>query len=61
MALLKCPACGYYTMKAQCPNCGKPAVSPGPAKYSPEDHYGKYRRMAKQQARAKQATGPSKP
>lgn len=53
MALLKCPACGTYTLKAQCPACSAKAISPGPAKYSPEDHYGKYRRTAKKQARAK--------
>ena len=49
--MLKCTACGHYTLKAQCPTCGGKAVEPGPAKYSPEDHYGKYRRMAKKQAR----------
>lgn len=51
MSLLKCTACGHYTLKAQCTSCGGKAIAPGPAKYSPEDHYGKYRRLAKSQAK----------
>lgn len=51
MSLLKCTACGRYTLKAVCPACGTKAIEPGPAKYSPEDHYGRYRRIAKKQAR----------
>ena len=47
MPLLKCPACARYTLKAPCANCGGAPSSPGPAKYSPEDHYGKYRRRLK--------------
>ena len=34
-------------MSYKCPKCGKKALSPIPAKYSPEDPYGKYRREAK--------------
>jgi rRNA maturation protein Nop10 len=30
-------------------HCGKKTIAPKPAKYSPEDKYGKYRRMAKKQ------------
>jgi len=56
--LLKCNGCGRYTMKALCASCGGKAVSPGPAKYSPEDHYGKYRRQLKREARAKQGQAP---
>ncbi len=41
----KCPGCGTYTLKAACPKDGTPTVSPHPAKYSPGDKYGKYRRM----------------
>jgi H/ACA ribonucleoprotein complex subunit 3 len=50
MAFLKCTACGHYTLQEACASCGGKAIEPGPAKYSPEDHYGKYRRMAKEQA-----------
>ncbi|MFH1134210.1 MAG: RNA-protein complex protein Nop10 [Nanoarchaeota archaeon] len=42
----KCPSCGTYTLKEQC-RCGAKALPPYPPKYSPEDRYGKYRRMAK--------------
>lgn len=34
-------------MRETCPKCGAPAVLSIPAKYSPEDPYGKYRREAK--------------
>ena len=44
--LLKCPSCGSYGLKDLCV-CGTQRVSPKPAKYSPEDKYGKYRRAAK--------------
>lgn len=44
--LLKCGKCGKYTMKEECA-CGGKAITPKPAKFSPEDKYGKYRRQAK--------------
>jgi len=44
--LLKCGKCGKYTMKEEC-GCGGKAITPKPAKFSPEDKYGKYRRQAK--------------
>jgi H/ACA ribonucleoprotein complex subunit 3 len=53
MPLLKCTACGYYTLKEPCARCGAKAVKPGPAKYSPEDHYGKYRRQLKRLQRGR--------
>lgn len=53
MGLRKCTACGTYTLRDLCPSCGSRAVPPGPAKYSPEDHYGKYRRRLKRLARGK--------
>ena len=36
-------------MEEKCPKCGADAVNPKPAKYSPEDSYGKYRREAKKE------------
>lgn len=44
--ILRCTKCGKYTMKEKC-GCGGKAVSQKPAKYSPEDKFGKYRRLAK--------------
>ena len=42
--ILKCSACGRYTLKAICSVCGGPTVNTKPARFSPEDPYGKYRR-----------------
>ena len=43
----RCPACKEYTLAEACPRDGTPTKSPRPAKYSPEDHYGEYRRRLK--------------
>jgi len=43
--ILKCTDCGSYTLKANCPKCGIPTVNTYPPRFSPEDKYGKYRRM----------------
>ncbi|HLE97148.1 MAG TPA: nucleolar RNA-binding Nop10p family protein [Candidatus Thermoplasmatota archaeon] len=45
--LLRCGACGRYSMMKACPACGASTARPGPAKYSPEDAYGSYRRRLK--------------
>jgi len=42
-----CPACGRYTLATTCPVCGEKTRTPHPPKFSPEDRYGKYRRMLK--------------
>jgi H/ACA ribonucleoprotein complex subunit 3 len=47
--ILKCKECGTYTVREKCPKCGGEAVPTIPAKYSPEDPYGKYRREAKKE------------
>ncbi len=47
MALLQCRECGAYTLQAGCPVCGAGTARPGPARYSPEDRYGAYRRALK--------------
>ncbi|MBN2423125.1 RNA-protein complex protein Nop10 [Candidatus Woesearchaeota archaeon] len=44
--ILKCSKCNKYTLSEKCACNGK-AVSPKPAKYSPEDKYGDYRRKVK--------------
>ncbi|MDD1688872.1 MAG: RNA-protein complex protein Nop10 [Methanoregula sp.] len=36
-----------YTLSATCPACGKPTSIAHPARFSVDDRYGKYRRMAK--------------
>jgi H/ACA ribonucleoprotein complex subunit 3 len=49
MRLRKCAECGIYTMKEKCAS-GHDAIMPKPAKFSPEDAYGDYRRKAKESA-----------
>ncbi|MDD5110922.1 MAG: RNA-protein complex protein Nop10 [Candidatus Altiarchaeota archaeon] len=49
MSMKKCTSCGTYTLKAECPACGKIAASPHPARYSPNDKYGEYRRRMKKE------------
>lgn len=42
--LKRCDACKTYTMRDVCPHCGSPATRRAPARYSPQDRYGEYRR-----------------
>jgi H/ACA ribonucleoprotein complex subunit 3 len=44
--ILKCPDCGSYGISIDCA-CGGRRLEPKPAKFSPEDKYGHYRREAK--------------
>ncbi|MCL4345364.1 MAG: RNA-protein complex protein Nop10 [Candidatus Thermoplasmatota archaeon] len=39
----KCPVCGLYTLKDECPKCQKSTVVAGPPKYSTSDRFQKYR------------------
>jgi H/ACA ribonucleoprotein complex subunit 3 len=45
--ILVCRACNRYTLKDACPACGGPVAATKPARFSPEDPYGKYRRALK--------------
>jgi len=51
--LKRCTSCGEYTLQEACPRCGHPAKPNRPAKYSPEDPYGEYRRKLKKLDAAK--------
>ena len=42
-----CPACGCYTLQEACPVCAAKTILKKPARFSPQDHYGKYRRALK--------------
>jgi len=55
VSLLVCAQHGY-TLGAACPKCGKATAQAGPAKYSPEDKYGIYRRKLKLMERAKRGS-----
>ena len=45
----RCSMCGRYTLKERCPICGGKTFMPIPPKFSPEDPYGKYRRMLRKE------------
>ncbi len=45
--ILRCPKCNKYTLEETCKSCGSKTLTPKPAKYSPLDQYGKYRRLYK--------------
>ncbi|HVL88582.1 MAG TPA: RNA-protein complex protein Nop10 [Candidatus Thermoplasmatota archaeon] len=49
MPLRVCKACRRYTLRDECAQCGKAAVHPAPARYSPEDRYAKYRQALKRE------------
>lgn len=45
----KCCECGKYTLSERCPECKGNTFMPIPPRFSPEDPYGKYRRMLRRQ------------
>jgi H/ACA ribonucleoprotein complex subunit 3 len=42
----RCKTDNTYTLSDVCPKCGEATVSAHPARFSPEDRYGEYRRRA---------------
>ena len=44
-----CKECGEYTLQEVCPECNVKTGVIFPARYSPQDKYGKYRRILKRQ------------
>jgi len=50
---MKCSECGNYTLKIVCDKCYGKCYEAKPPKYSQEDRYGKYRRIAKKQLEEK--------
>jgi len=40
-----------YTLSDDCPECGEATENSAPAPFSPEDHYGEYRRSLKRRVR----------
>ncbi len=47
MKIVRCAKCNVYTLKSRCPKCKTKTIGIKPAKFSPEDKYGKWRRKAK--------------
>ncbi len=48
-SIRKCPECGRYSLEPVCKECKCDTVTAHPPKYSPDDKYGKYRRMSIQE------------
>lgn len=53
--LKRCLQCKEYTLQDACPRCGAKAKPNRPAKFSPEDQYGEYRRKLKRLDQAETA------
>ncbi len=47
-----CMECRRYTMEEKCSLCGGGVPPRHPARYSPEDRYGEYRRRLKREMQA---------
>ncbi len=47
--ILKCDRCEKHTLEKVCKDCNNRTITTKPAKFSPEDKYGHYRRMVKKQ------------
>ncbi|PNX46505.1 MAG: ribosome biogenesis protein [Thermoplasmata archaeon M11B2D] len=45
--ILYCMSCQRYTLHQICRSCKEKTISKKPARFSPQDHYGKYRRALK--------------
>lgn len=46
--IMICPKCKNYMLSKFCDQCDIETILPRPVKFSIEDHYGKYRRMVKE-------------
>ncbi|MFW5746933.1 MAG: RNA-protein complex protein Nop10 [Nanoarchaeota archaeon] len=52
--IMRCTRCGRFTFEAECPECGRETTIVRPARFSPKDQYGKYRRIAKKRRQKNQ-------
>ncbi len=43
-----CKECNTFTLESTCTKCSGKTSNPLPPKFSPEDKYGKYRRMLRE-------------
>lgn len=48
-SLYYCNYCKKYTLQIQCTICSNKTSERKPPRFSPQDHYGKYRRELKKQ------------
>ncbi|MCS5648510.1 MAG: RNA-protein complex protein Nop10 [Dehalococcoidia bacterium] len=47
--IFECKSCGVYTISRLCSKCSENTSNPLPPRFSPEDKYGKYRRMLREE------------
>jgi len=52
--IFKCSKCNDYTLEGKCPKCSSKTSPVKPAKFNPDDKYGKYRREVKLKEREEQ-------
>jgi len=45
--ILYCKKCESYTLDKICKKCNEKTILKKPARFSPQDHYGRYRRELK--------------
>ncbi|KYK23985.1 ribosome biogenesis protein [Thermoplasmatales archaeon SM1-50] len=51
--ILYCTNCQRYTLHPICRSCKEKTVTKKPARFSPQDHYGNYRRALKKKEKGK--------
>ncbi|MFH1013663.1 MAG: RNA-protein complex protein Nop10 [Thermoplasmatota archaeon] len=44
-----CSTCKEYTLQVECPQCHTKTIQKQPPRFSPQDNYGRYRRLFKKQ------------
>ncbi|MDG1543808.1 MAG: nucleolar RNA-binding Nop10p family protein [archaeon] len=47
--IFQCKTCKSFTTLDMCNKCNIPTINPLPPRYSPQDKYGKYRRMLRKE------------
>ncbi|HDH43877.1 MAG TPA: RNA-protein complex protein Nop10 [Thermococcus sp.] len=58
MRLLRyCVKCKTYTLEEKCKVCGRDTITKGPARFSPQDRYGRYRLALKKLKRLEENGG----
>ncbi|MGA7076458.1 MAG: RNA-protein complex protein Nop10 [Halobacteriota archaeon] len=50
---MKLRKCHEYTFQEKCPTCGQATTTARPPRFSPEDRYGRYRRILKRETSAR--------
>ncbi len=54
VSLYYCKYCDEYTLQNRCPRCNEKTIINHPARFSPQDRYGTYRRTLKRQQKGEE-------